>query len=231
MNMILGVVGSDLQQRRAVTVVRREAFAAAKEFQWHDPKALEWGPEDDHATVIGLWSDSGELMATVRATVLPSALAAESIIEYPIQHLALPGPLMLLTRAATHPAYQRAGSNALLRYAYLSAATQTPLQSVITQVYDHAPRLRIMQEVGFTLTPLHRGWDSEAKAITQPLLAWMLRPTLETGAAVALAGQAEAALHTRFDIQSIVTSLKRQLRQWKLAPTDVHQPIATDTRR
>jgi hypothetical protein len=208
--MRIRLAGATALDRQAVSRVRREAFAQARQFRWSDLAALDWGPEDDRACVIGVWTDTDELVSTVRATVLPSALAAQAIIEYPIEHLRLPGPLLLLSRAATLPAHQRLGGNALVRCAYLAAAARTPVRSVITQVYDAAPRLRTLRQVGFELTPLQGGWDSEACALTQPLLAWMLRPQFEPGARIARAAQAEAADNTSFELEAIAASLRRQ---------------------
>jgi hypothetical protein len=125
------------------------------------------------------------------------------------QNLAV-APLELLTRAATHPERQCRGGNALLRCAYLGALLRTDLRCVITQVYDHAPRLRAMRHAGFELTPLHRGWDSEAQARTQPLLAWMLRERVAAGVQTITTEQASALQHTAIDLPAISASLNAQ---------------------
>jgi hypothetical protein len=221
MRLHIRPTGATAFERQAVSRLRREAFAQAPQFHWQDPAALDWGPEDERACVIGLWNDAGELLSTVRATVLPSALAAQAIVEYPIDHLRLPGPLMLLSRAATAPAHQRSGGNALVRCAYLAAAARSPVRCVITQVYDQAPRLRTMRQVGFTLTPLQGGWDSEARAVTQPLLAWMLRPQFEPGAHTALtAWSALGSQHGApvFELDAIAAALQRQCAAIGVAP-------------
>ena len=196
--------------RQAVVAVRQLAFAQAREFVWHDQQALAWGPDDEQATVLALWDADAGLSATVRAHVLPSAQVAQAVIGYPIEHLPLPGPLLLLTRAATHPKGQCRGANALLRVAYLSALLRTELRCVITQVYDHAPRLRAMQQAGFELTPLSRGWDSEARARTQPLLAWMTRERVDAGLRALLVEHAVALRHTVIDVPAIAAALQVQ---------------------
>jgi hypothetical protein len=205
----LGVVREAADQQ-AVVAVRQAAFAQAREFVWHDPQALAWGPDDEQSTVLALWDADGVLNATVRARVLPSALAAQAVIEYAIEHLHLPGPLLLLSRAATHPQGQCRGANALLRVAYLSALLRTELRCVITQVYDHAPRLHAMRQAGFELTPLDHGWDSEAQARTQPLLAWMPRERVESGLRALVADNATALQHTVIDLQAMAASLNAQ---------------------
>jgi hypothetical protein len=206
----LGVV-REPADRQAVAAVRRAAFAQAQQFRWLDLRALAWGPEDERATVLGLWDGAGVLCATVRASVLPSSRAAQAVIAYDIESLNLPGPLMLLTRAATHPQGQCRGANALLRCAYLEALLRTDLRCVITQVYDHAPRLRAMRQAGFELSPLTRGWDDEAQAQTQPLLAWMLRERVEAGLQAIRVEQSEALRHTLIDLPAIAASLKEQV--------------------
>jgi hypothetical protein len=205
----LGVVREAADQQ-AVVAVRQAAFAQAQEFVWLDPQALAWGLDDEQATVLALWDDDGVLNATVRARVLPSAQAAQAVIEYAIEHLHLPGPLLLLSRAATHPQAQCRGANALLRVAYLSALLRTELRCVITQVYDHAPRLRAMRQAGFELSPLGQGWDSEAQARTQPLLAWMPRERVESGLAALMAENAAALQHTLLDLPAMAASLNAQ---------------------
>lgn len=214
----LGVV-RDPADQRAVGEVRRAAFAQAQEFTWLDPRALDWGPDDEQATVLGLWDAGGSVLATVRATVLRSAQAAQAVIAYDIDALPLPGPLMLLTRAATHPQGQCRGANALLRVAYLSALLRTDLRCVITQVYDHAPRLRTMRQAGFELTPLHRGWDAEAQSRTQPLLAWMHRERVDAGLRAIAAEQTDALRHTGIDVPGIVASLQLQQLAWETEPS------------
>lgn len=225
----LGVVRQAADQQ-AVVAVRRAAFAQAQQFRWLDLRALAWGADDEQATVLGLWDAGGVLSATVRATVLPSAQAAQAVIAYDIDTLNLPGPLLLLTRAATHPQGQCRGSNALLRCAYLGAMLHTDmhthLRCVITQVYDHAPRLRAMRQAGFELTPLLRGWDSEAQAQTQPLLAWMLRARVEAGLQALRTEQAAALCDTVIDLPTIAASLQAQMQTQSQSQTLGRQPLA-----
>ena len=200
--------------QQAVVAVRRAAFAQAQGFRWLDPHALAWSADDSSATVLGLWDADGVLGATVRATVLPSAQAAQAVIQYAIDNLPLPGPLLLLTRAATHPAWQRRGGNSLLRWAYLAALLHTELRCVVTQVYAQAPRLRALREAGFELSPLLQGWDREAQAQTQPLLAWMARERVEAGlrAIQANAVNATAVQRTDINLPAIAASLNEQVR-------------------
>ncbi len=219
----LGVV-REVADQQAVVAVRQAAFAQAREFVWRDPQALAWGPDDEQATVLALWDAGGVLCATVRARVLPSAQAAQAVIEYAIEHLNLPGPLLLLSRAATHPQAQCRGANALLRVAYLSALLRTELRCVITQVYDHAPRLHAMRQAGFELSPLDSGWDSEAQARTQPLLAWMPRERVESGLRALVADNAAALQHTVMDLPAMAESLNAQCRAQ--APAGTAWPAA-----
>ncbi len=212
----------DVADRQAVVAVRQAAFAQAREFLWRDPQALAWGPEDEQATVLALWDANGVLSATVRASVLPSALAAQAVVEYAIEHLNLPGPLLLLSRAATRPQAQCRGANALLRVAYLSAFLRTELRCVMTQVYENAPRLQAMRQAGFELTPLGRGWDSEAQARTQPLLAWMPRERVETGLRALMTEQAAALQQTVIDVAAMAASLNAQ---WQVQRAQPMRPV------
>lgn len=206
----VGVVHRAAEQQ-AVVAVRRAAYAQAQQFRWLDTNTLAWSADDQKATVLGLWDANGVLNATVRATVLPSTPAAQAVIAYDIEALNLPGPLMLLTRAATHPQAQCRGGNALLRCAYLAAMLHTDLGCVITQVYDQAPRLRALRQAGFELTPLSVGWDGEAQPLTQPLLAWMLRHHVVAGLQ-RMESEHDAGLSiTLIDLPAIAASLNAQM--------------------
>ncbi len=173
----VGVVGA--AQRAGVQAVRRAAYGQATEFDWKDEARLAWNCTDDEGTVIALWDAQGQVLSTVRANVFTERDPAEELLEYSLAGIDVCMPVLVLSRAATHPGVARQGFNSVVRYAYLAAAAASRMACVVTLVYDGSPRLRSMREAGFALSPPRLGWDTEAVARTQPLLAWLPQARIE----------------------------------------------------
>lgn len=171
------VVGA--AQRAGVHAVRRAAYRQATEFDWKDEAQLAWSRTDDEGTVIALWDAQGQALSTVRASVFTELGPAEELLEYSLAGIDVCTPVLVLSRAATHPGVARQGFNSVVRYAYLAAAAASCMACVVTLVYDGGPRLRSMREAGFVFSPPRSGWDTEAVARTQPLLAWLPQDRFE----------------------------------------------------
>jgi hypothetical protein len=162
---------ADAHDREAIGQLRRAAFRRATEFNWLDEAMLDWSVDDDASTVIALSDRSGTPLSTVRATVFGELHEAERFLEYSLAGMPIALPTLVNSRAATAPEHARHGLLALVRYACLSAAATSPVRSVITIVYEGAPRLAMMREAGYQFIKPRESWDSEAVAHTQPLLA------------------------------------------------------------
>jgi len=173
----VGIAG--FSQRTGVEAVRRAAYRQATEFDWKDEALLAWGSADDEGTVIALWDRHGQTLSTVRASVFADVEQAQQLLEYSLSGIDVPTPVLVLSRAATHPSMARQGLNSVVRYAYLAAAALSRIECVVTLVYDGGPRLRSMREAGFAFSQPRSGWDSEAVARTQPLLASLPRPRID----------------------------------------------------
>jgi hypothetical protein len=102
-----------------------------------------------------------------------------------------------------------------MRLAYLSALPATPLQSLLAVVYEGGPRLRAMQAAGYQLAPPRAGWDSEAVAHTQPLLAVL--PRAQFGRA--LDTVATGLLDRRAQVQIDSTAIAAAFSARCLSPT------------
>ena len=159
----------------AVEAVRLAAYTGAPEFRWRDAATLAWSAADDAGTVLGIWDARGRLQSTLRASVFHGRGAAQDFLEYTLDGVDLAWPSLVFSRAATHPDAARQGLFALMRQAYLAALPATPLQSLLALVYEGGPRLRAMQDAGYRLVVPQSGWDSEALALVQPLLAVLPR--------------------------------------------------------
>ena len=209
---LIGLVdGSAAAERKAVVQLRRQAYAGAREFAWHDLATLGWTSADESGAVFGLWHcederDNGEgsgrtLLSTVRASVFTQLADAEAFLEHALDGVGAAAPALVLSRAATAPGEHGRGLLALLRVAYLQALPQAGVNSVLAVVYDDAPRVRSMQAVGYTMTPPQRSWDSEARAIAAPLVAHLPRERFAQAlqAATALAATAPAGVQVMHD--------------------------------
>lgn len=206
----VGVAGP--AQRAGVEAVRRAAYRRAREFDWRDDALLAWGPADDEGTVIALCDAHGQVLSTVRASVLGSAGQAERFLEYSLAGIAVAAPLLVLSRAATHPDFARQGLNSVVRHAYLAAAALSPVRCVATLVYDGGPRLRSMREAGFDLVAPAAGWDTEAVARTQPLLALLPRSRFEDALRSIAHAVAGTLQETQADTVAIALGLRAQCR-------------------
>jgi hypothetical protein len=203
--------------RAAVESVRLAAFRRATEFDWNDEARLMWSRADDQGTVLALWDAHGELLSTVRASVFANTSGAECFLEYSLAGMEIGAPLLVLSRAATSPAASRQGFNSIVRYAYVSAALSVPVAGLATLVYEGGPRLRSMREAGFALTPPCAGWDSEAVARTQPLMAHLPRQRFAAAASQIAGALAERLADVQIDWCAITASLAAQCEQARRA--------------
>lgn len=172
----VGVAGAP--DRVAIGELRCRAFGRAREFHWIDDAALRWSAADDAGTVVALCDRDRLPLSTVRGTVFGELGAAEHFLEYSLAGMRIATPTLVMSRAATCPDHARQGLLALVRYACLQAVAQTTIGSVITLVYEGAPRLAMMRDAGYEFIKPRAGWDSEAVAHTQPLLALLPRQRL-----------------------------------------------------
>jgi hypothetical protein len=195
---------------QAIGELRRAAFRRAAEFDWIDEARLGWCAADDAGTVIALRDRSGALLSTVRATVFGALPAAERFLEYSLAGMPIATPTLVNSRAATAPEHARHGLLALVRHACLSAAATTSIGSVITMVYEGAPRLAMMREAGYAFIKPREGWDSEAVARTQPLLALLPRERLDGAVRCFGAMLASQLEEVRIDLDAIANSLRSQ---------------------
>jgi hypothetical protein len=195
-------------QRSAVAALRRLAYREAAQFEWNDESTLDWSAADDTGTVLAVWDVAGNLLSTIRASVFSGASTAEAFLEYSLKGIDLPGPTLVLSRAATAPKAAHHGLFALLRYAYLAALPATPLNSVIAIVYEGAPHSGFMRQCGYEFFEPQAAWDTEAVARARPLLAVLPRAQFEHSLGMrraALEGRLEGV---QFDVAAIAESLR-----------------------
>lgn len=201
---------ANITQGDAVEALRRAAYLGAVQFEWNDAATLGWSAADDTGTVLAAWNADGALVSTLRASVFDHAAQAEAFLEYSLEGVDVPAPMLVLSRAATAPEAAKSGLFALLRYAYLSALPATPVRSVVAIVYEGAGHSLSMRDSGYEFFEPRAGWDTEARARTRPLLAVLPQArfahSLQTRAA-ALAGKTDGV---QIDVGAIAAALNAQ---------------------
>jgi hypothetical protein len=211
------VDGRSTVEREAVVRLRREAYATAGEFAWHDLATLGWTATDERSAVLGLWrcgdAGAGEtLVSTVRATVFQRLGEAEAFLEHALDGVGAQAPALVLSRAATAPGEHGRGLLALLRVAYLQALPLATVRSVLAVVYDSAPRVRSMQAAGYTMSAPTHSWDSEARALTAPLVAHLplqrFASALDIALNLAASAPAAAIASAQAQADAIAAALK-----------------------
>ncbi len=214
----VGVV--PVAQAQAVFELRRAAYRQAAEFNWHDDDTLRWCAADDTGTVLGLWDEQDQLLSTLRASVLVSRAAVAQFLEYTLQGQVLPvsplRPCLVFSRAATWPSQARHGLFVLMRLAYLQAVQHTAVDSLCAVVYEGGPRLRAMRAAGYSLRVPKAGWDSEARALSQPLLAVLRRAHFQRAlqrVQQELATRPGGPPALQVDLPTLVASLQRSAAQ------------------
>jgi len=167
-----------------VTVLRKLAFAYADQFRMTDDSGLEWGEEDQSGIVTAAWNDAGEIVSTTRGEVITDQRHAERkmMSTVPLGDEAFPS--LLLTRGATRDGYGKTGLHSALRYYFIDAALNAGFASMLGLVYEGAPRIRLMEQIGYDLVPAARNWEKEAEILARPLVACLprdrMRAALET---------------------------------------------------
>jgi hypothetical protein len=161
----------------SVNELRLREYATASEFAILRPELLLWSEHDDDGVVVGVWSN-GELLSTLRGLVVSDRRGAEDIFECTVDLPKDMFPALLLGRGATSARYRRMGLNALLRFYLLRAAIHTSDERTKVQVkaslalpYEGAPRVRLMQQLGYELSRPASNWDSELRVIRPAFLA------------------------------------------------------------
>jgi hypothetical protein len=193
----------------AVHALRVAAYAGAAEFDWNDPATLAWSAADDEGVVLALWTPTGALLCSLRASVFGTTAQAERFLEYSLRGVPAEPPLLVLSRAATAPAQARHGLLALLRHAYLSVLPGRGLGAIVAVVYEGAPRLRSMQRTGYAFHQPIAAWDSEAHARNRPLVAVLPGARFSAAAEEARGAVAEQLVAVAIDHAAIALALQR----------------------
>jgi hypothetical protein len=157
-------------QASSLVALRKRCYQLSKSFEWFDEKALEWSDEDENAVVLGVLSDSGELLSTVRLNVKLDRAATEKALMYSTANIPSRFPTMIGSRSATLPEQAKHGLAGVMRWHVVQQAKRLHMQSISGVVYDDAPRVRSMLVQGYEFYDAPNHWDSEARLRAHPIL-------------------------------------------------------------
>jgi hypothetical protein len=167
------VARASRQDAGAIEALRLACYRGAREFELLQPECLSWDERDDKGVVYKICDSSGLIFATVRSHWVPSREALERSMGCECQLPDSCFPTLFFSRGATVGWAMRAGLHSLMRYHYLRAAAALGAASATGAVYEHAPRVRSMAELGYVFECPSRVWDPEVRAINRMLVAYL----------------------------------------------------------
>src|SRR5690554_3666199 len=101
--------------KKEVTALRIQEFARSRNFKLLKPDLLLWNDIDDTHTVLGVWNDLQEVIATLRLVRVSNMEEAVTRLEADIP-VDIGFPCLIFNSAATRQDHHRQGFNQLLRY-------------------------------------------------------------------------------------------------------------------
>ena len=145
-----------------ITELRVREFSRSADFKLLKPEKLQWGPVDEAQTVIGVWNDRGRAIATMRMVRVDDADQASDVLESGLP-ATLRYPGLVFNSAATLADYRRQGFNQLLRYYCIRYARSMGIKSLLSPVYQSAPRIGFMKQLGYVCHDLYDSWQTKLK--------------------------------------------------------------------
>jgi hypothetical protein len=160
------------RDKEEITALRIQEFSRSKNFTLLKPKLLHWNKTDEHHTVLGIWNEHREIIATLRLIRVMDLQEAITRLEADIP-VEIGFPCLIFNSAATRQDHHRQGFNQLLRCYSIQAALAHDIKHLISPVYLNAPRLAMMKNLGYTFHEPPRTWQTKLAPYSQRVLAIM----------------------------------------------------------
>lgn len=142
-----------------INALRIREFQRSAQFILLRPEKLLWNDCDDDAIVLAAW-DGPCAVATMRAVVGNTIPEAENYVKCTVA-AETDFPVMIFTSAATHWDYRGIGLNQLMRYYFLKIALDNKIQSLLSPMYEGAPRIRFMKNLGYKFNIPRLSWQNK----------------------------------------------------------------------
>jgi hypothetical protein len=166
--MIRNATSADLAE---VSELRKLQYAAAPEFQVKDQSAVA---EQRGSVLLVLHGD--EILSTMQVEGAADRPFLERLDRSAIGTSFSAFPTFLLSRAATHVSWRRHGLNSLLRLAVLRrAVAEERIQSLTGMAYVGAPRLHLLERLGYSVEVVPQPDASYIQPVTQRILLCLER--------------------------------------------------------
>jgi len=171
------------QDASQISALRLSAYARAIEFKVIRPSLIEWNKKDDDRVVLSAWNDAGMAISTMRGEIVYDRQEAEDALACTVKLDISLYPSLALTKGATSLDQSNSGLNSALRYYFLQAALDSPVQSVIGLVYINASRTRLMESLGYMFQTPDDIWDPADITLKPGLFATLSRDRISNAIA------------------------------------------------
>lgn len=167
------------RDKKQITSLRINEFARSRNFRLLKPELLHWNDIDDAHTVLGVWNEHREVIATLRlirvSNIEETTLRLEADIPFEVEF-----PCLIFNSAATRQDHHRQGFNQLLRYYSICAARTSGIRQLVSPVYLNAPRLALMENLGYTFHEPARSWQIKLAPYSPRILAVLAHDRFST---------------------------------------------------
>ena len=145
--------GAEISELRLEYLAKTGGFSANRE-------AMVWGDRDEESLVLGVRSEAGRWIASMRAEILSIGESLIPKMDYdPIDELVDPRSLRgVLGKEVTHPDFRGLGLNTYLRQLALEYLLSQGVQTVVTTVKTAAPRVAVLGQIGTRFFLNKEGW-------------------------------------------------------------------------
>jgi hypothetical protein len=155
----------EIERHRRENLVRSESFTALS-------TAVAWNGSDEQGKVLGVYESRHGLVASLRVEMVLSPEELVPKLDY--EFLAVPYPCALLGKATTSAGFRGRGFNTYLRYLAYGEIYRSGLECVVGTIVPGAPRMRLMQKLGYEFVENPLGWRRFGYQSNGPTLVGVL---------------------------------------------------------
>lgn len=131
-----------------IAELRLTEYQNAKDFTLVSTEYLKWDETDRQCPVVAVFNEQNEAIATMLVIPVNTVQKAVSSLESDLP-VKIAFPAFVFKKAVTKCAYRKHGFNQLLRYHIIKAALNCDIQSLLSPVYESAPRTGFMKKIGY----------------------------------------------------------------------------------
>lgn len=143
----------------AVSNLRIREFSRSKDFKLLKPETLCWNSVDEDHTVLAVWDDTDQAIATIRLIKVTNQSETEKMMKSKLSADVV-FPAFIFTTAATVKEKRNHGFNQLIRYYGIQIAKAQGIQSLLSPVFQNSPRVNFMKSLGYVCYDRPISWQS-----------------------------------------------------------------------